>query len=66
MSKYEDYIKNVVFLISFQRDLNKKVVLICQEVHENCYWEFGVWERKNLKKGINFLLSLCFNEMCNV
>ncbi len=54
MSKYEDHIKHVVFLISFQRDLNKKAVLICQEVDENCYWEFGVWERKHLKKGINF------------
>jgi hypothetical protein len=57
-SEYEDQddtiIKDVVFLISFQRNLNKKAVLICQEVNENCYWKFGSWERNNLKKGINF------------
>ena len=54
MSQYEDWMTKIVFLTSLQRRLNKKAVLICQKIHENYYWKFGVWGRKELKKGINF------------
>jgi hypothetical protein len=41
-------------LTSFQRNIKKKAVLICQEDHISYVWEYSPWPAKNLKKGINF------------